>query len=411
MRLLLKMVLPGVVFILFLFCSGNTGKRMKGISAPFSSEMKDSLKNVKFTNTRTYKDRSDDPVVTFETKAREMRYNNPPPDPEEIRQQRNLARSANVEWIKESTREHSPDSWYLLMQYEKLPLLTEASTADDGIITTQKAAETFHYLRGRTRLDLLASMETNVHEIAHAYFDQNVFRYVRENNLNMNWDNVHGYIYISPSKGFYITYPMKSMFPSRELMEVISADLRTYRFETYIDGTTSTQSEGVIGLLNELNAYYNGSRYCYDMLIPYKTAAGSEAAGLFEWVTRTQSSMSAFYEFDFFIREYLLYMKKNYPANYEKLKSYRPFTEAYMTVYTLYKELLGKYQDRIRGEVRLLNSSGNAEAKIEKGWLWVRMENSNVSSGAPIFSEYRETLLPMLESRRYRETDGDFTGR
>jgi hypothetical protein len=408
MRLLFKLVLLGVVTILFMFCSGNPGIRNKGISTPLSSEMKNSHKDVNITNTRTYKDRSDDPVVTVETMVRGMRNNNPLPDPEEIRQQRNLARSANVEWIKESTKEYSPDSWYLLMQYENLPLMTEASTADDGIITTQKAAETFHYLRGRTRLDLLASMETNVHEIAHAYFDQNVFRYVRENNLSMTWDNVYGYIYISPSKGFYITYPRKSMFPSHELTEVISTDLRTYRFETYINGSTSTQSEGVIGLLNELNAYYNGSRYCFDMLEPYKTAAGSEAAGLFEWVTRTQSSMSAFYELDFFIREYLLYMKKNYAANYEKLKLYRPFTEAYMTIYTLYKELIDNYQERIRDEVKLLNSSGNTEAKTEKGWLWVRAENSNVSSGAPIFSEYRETLLTVLESRRYREIEGDF---
>jgi len=408
MRSLVKLVFLGFVAVLFVLCSGNPGKKNKAISAPLSAEMKNSLKEANITNTRTYKDKSDDPVVTVETMVREMRNNNPPPDPEEIRRQRNLARSANVEWIKESTREYSPDSWHLLMQYESLPLMTKASTADDGIITTQKAAETFRYLRGRTRLDLLASMETNVHEIAHAYFDQNVFRYVRENNLTMNWDNVHGYIYISPSRGFYITYPLKSIFPSHELKEVISADLRTYRFETYIDGTTSTQSEGVIGLLNELNAYYNGSRYCFDMLEPYKTAAGSEAAGLFEWVTRTQSSMSAFYEFDFFIKEYLLYMKKNYTANYEKLKSYRPFTQAYMTIYELYNKLIDNYQERIRNEVKLLNSSGNAEAKTEKGWLWVKAGNSNISSGSPVFSEYRETLLTVLESRRYIEIERDF---
>jgi hypothetical protein len=118
--------------------------------------------------------------------------------------------------------------------------------------------------------------------------------------------------------------------------------------------------------------------------------------------------MTAFYEFDFFIREYLLYMKKIYAANYEKLKLYRPFTEAYMTIYTLYKELIDNYQEHIKDEVKLLNSSGNAEAKIEKGWLWVRAENSNVSSGAPIFSEYSETLLTVLESRRYTEIERDF---
>ena len=409
MRLLLKLVLLCVVAILLLFCSGNSGDRLKGISAPFSKGVNNSGSDVNIETPRTYKDRSDDPVITVEAMVRKMRNNSQPPDPEEIRRQRNLARSANVEWIKESTREFSPDSWYLLMQYENLPLMAEASIADDDdIITTQKAIETFHYLRGSTRLDLLATMETDVHEIAHAYFDQNVFRYVHENNLTMNRNNVHGYIYISPSKGFYITCPLKSMFPSHELMEVIRGDLRTYRFETYIDGSTSTQSEGVIGLLNELNAYYTGSRYCFNMLEPYKTAAGSEAAGLFEWVSRTQSTMSAFYELDFFISEYLLYMKNNYALNYEKLKLYRPFSEAYRTIFTLYRELTDNYQERIRDEVKLLNSSGNAEAKTEKGWLWVKAGNSNISSGSPVFSEYRETLLTVLESRRYIEIERDF---
>jgi hypothetical protein len=35
---------------------------------------------------------------------------------------------------------------------------------------------------------------------------------------------------------------------------VIPRNLRTFRFDTYVDGITSTQSEGVIGLLNELDS-------------------------------------------------------------------------------------------------------------------------------------------------------------
>jgi hypothetical protein len=337
-----------------------------------------------------------------------MRNNNPPPDPDDIRRQRNMARAANIEWIKESTSKYSPDSWYLLMQYEKLPSTAEAPTNDNDTITAQKALETFHYLRGRTRLDLLASMETNVHEIAHAYFDQNAYRYIIDNKLTMNWDDASGYVYISPSKGFFIAFPMKLLFPSRELLKVIPKDLQTFRFGTYIDGSTSTQSEGIVGLLNELYAYYTGSKYCYDMLEPYKTAAGSDASGLFEWASRTQSTMSAFYEFDFFISEYLLYMKENYPDNYEKLRHNKSFTDAYETVHNLYKELIDKYQQRIRDEIKLMNSSGDAEARTEKGWLWIKPENSNVASGTPIFSEERETLMAILEGRRYREVDFDF---
>jgi len=401
MKILLKVVVLGAVVLLYTFCPVSRDSRIKKGSNPFETK-------VNITTTKTVTDRSEDPVMRVEAMVREMRNSNPRLDMDSIRRQRNVARAANIGWIKESTARYSPDSWDLLMKYDKLPMMTEAYSSDNSVVTTQKALETFEYLRGRTRLDLLASMETNVHEVAHAYFDQNAFKYIRENNLTMNWEYAHGYIYVSPSKGYFITYPLKNVFPSRELLKVIPKDLQTFRFGTYIDGTTSTQSEGIIGLLNELYAYYTGSKYCFEMLEPYKTAAGSDASGLFEWASRTQSTMSAFYEFDFFISEYLLYMKTNYPQNYEKLKSYKTFAEAFITIRDLYEELIERYQQRIRDEIRILNSSGETEAKIEKGWLWVRPEDSNVSSGTPIFSEEKETLLTILESRRYRDVEDDF---
>jgi hypothetical protein len=55
-----------------------------------------------------------------------------------------------------------------------------------------------------------------------------------------------------------------------------------------------------------------------------------------------------------------------------------------------------------------LNSSRNSIARIDKGWLWVRVGKSNVSSGTPIFSKERELLMPVLDSRRYRIIEDDF---
>ncbi len=336
------------------------------------------------------------------------RGNITPEEREELRLQRARERAANLDWIKESVQKYSPGSWYMLMEYDKLPESNEVSTTDDGILTAEKAATTFHYLKGRSRIDMLASMETNVHEIAHAYFDQNVYRYITENKLKLNPDNAQGYIYISPSKSFFISFPLRNMFPSGDLAADIPDNLRTYRFDTYILGNTSTQSDGVIGLLNELNAYYLGSEYCFSMLGPYKEAAGSDAAGLFEWVTHTQSTMSAFYEFDFFIKEYLLNMRRDHEADYEKLRSYNTFSEAYTLLCKLYTDLIERYEERIKGEMKLLNSSGEAGAGIEKGWLWIKPGDSHISSGTPIFSKEKETLLPVLESRRYREVEKDF---
>jgi hypothetical protein len=340
--------------------------------------------------------------------VRPGRNYNRPFDQAARRNEMDLMRSENTQWIKNSTRQYSPESWHLLMLYDTLPEVSEAPTIDGGRAATQKAAGTFYYLRGHTRTDMLASMETNVHEIAHGYFDQNAFQYVREKNLKMDRNNAEGYIYINSSTGYFVSFPLKSMFPAKELAAVIPETMRTYRFETYIDGTTSTQSDGIIGLLNELDAYFIGSRYCYDMLDAYKAAAGSEASGFFEWVTHTQSTMSAFYEFDYFIREYLLFMKKNYPADYKKLVSDSSFKEAFASVRSSYKMLLDNYIARIRSESKKLNSSGEAEVGFEKGWLWIKSGNSNISSGTPMFSDLREKLIPVLASRRYREIAKDF---
>ena len=144
----------------------------------------------------------------------ERGYNASPAEQEEMRRRRNIERAANLTWIKECVKKYSPGAWFMLTEYEKLPESTEIPTTDDAIATAQKAVETFQYLRGRSRIDLLASMETNVHEITHAYFDQNVYRFLRDNKLKLNTANAQGYIYISPSKYFYVTFPLKTMFPS-----------------------------------------------------------------------------------------------------------------------------------------------------------------------------------------------------
>ena len=393
MKLIMRLAFPGIFILFMFFCPEDHGRKTPKELPVISYRNNTPVRNANVIPPR---------------EPRERGYNASPAEQEEMRRQRNIERAANLEWIKECVKKYSPGSWFMLMEYEKLPESTEISTTDDAIATAEKAVGTFQYLRGRSRIDLLASMETNVHEIAHAYFDQNAYRFLRDNKLKLNTDNAQGYIYISPSKYFYITFPLKTMFPSGDLAADIPDDLRTYRFDTYIEGNTSTQSDGVIGLLNELNAYYLGSQYCFNMLEPYKEAAGSESAGLFEWVTHTQSTMSAFYEFDFFIKEYLLNMKNNHEADYQKLRSYRTFADAYSTLYNLYSGLIERYQERIKSEMKLLISSGEAGAGIEKGWLWIKAGNSHISSGTPIFSKEREILLPVLESRRYREIGKDF---
>ena len=312
------------------------------------------------------------------------------------------------EWVKNATKKYSPDSWDLLMQYESLPAKQEAEAVNGGIAATAKSVSTFYYLKGRSRIDLLSSMAVNIHEIAHGYCGQNTFRYARKNGLKLDINKAEEFFYYSPARSFFISFPLKSLFPSGELISDIPGNLRTFRFDPYIDGKTSTQGEGVIGLLNELHSYYLESKFCYEMLEPYKIAQESDASGFFEWVHNSQSKMTAYYEFDFFIREYLLRMKRKYPSDYKELRNYRPFIEAYSAIRKSYEELINKYLQKINIEMASLDASGKAEVNLENFELWVREGNSDTSTGTPVFSADREILIPVLESNRYREINADF---
>ncbi len=111
------------------------------------------------------------------------------------------------EWVKEATRIYSPDTWYMLMQYDGLPLFSETTLACGGTKSMRKSTATFHYLRGNTRSELLKRMSVNVHEIAHGYYGHNVFRYEKENDVTGYWDNITGYIYLTPQESYYFSFP------------------------------------------------------------------------------------------------------------------------------------------------------------------------------------------------------------
>ena len=335
-----------------------------------------------------------DPAPSYQESAEEV--------PEEV------SSDEAVEWVKAATKKYSPDSWYMLMEYDELPARAEAKLTNGTTSESNKPAGTFSYLRGSGRTEIILSMSTNVHEIGHGYYHQNVFRYANENNLQLDWDNADGFIYLSQGKSFYLSFPAKYLFPSAELKASIPVSLRTFRFDTYIDGNTSTQEDGVLGLLNEMHAYFLGSRFTYDMLDAYKSAEASESDGLIEWVSSISSEMTAFYEFDFFIKEYLFNMKSNYPDSYKQLKAYRNFSLAYAEVRKYYTDLINSYQERVDSEIRKINASGSHEAHMEGVELWIKSTATGRSRGSDIFYEDRMKLLPVLESIRYNEIISDF---
>lgn len=322
--------------------------------------------------------------------------------------QRDKSSIDSIEWVKTVTKKYSPASWNLLMQYENLPSELEGSKKGGWIVKIKKSMETFDKLKaGNNRAELLSSMAVNVPCVVLALQRFQVFRYTRENNLMMDWEKAEAYFYLPSPRSFYVSFPMKSLFPAGELAPGIPDNLRTSLFDTYIKESKTTQRFGVIGLLEEFHAYYFKSKFYLDMAEAYKIAEGSDADGFLEWVRHSQSAMDAFYEFDFFIREYLLYMKKHHPADYEALKSCRSFVETYGAVRSSYEGLVNQYLNLIKTEMQQLNDSGKAKVGFDDNILWVRAAGDNKSKGAKVLPQ-KNKLMPVMNSDRYLAVLLDF---
>ncbi len=311
-------------------------------------------------------------------------------------------------WVKESTRILSPDSWHLLMSYEFLPEVSRILLGCGTIMEMNKPAETFHYLSGNNVFEVIGRMSSNVHEISHGYSRKDIFRYVSENDLTIEMSDEGRRLYLSPSESYLITFPGNYLFPASRLSQVIPENRQTLRYKTYITGSTSSQVHGVLALLDELNAYFLGSRFRYEMLDAYKIAGPTEAEGFLEWVSGAQGTMGAFFEMDYFILEYLLYMKTNHPGRYEMLRADKSFGDAWRAVRTSYGKLVYNYFSTLHKEKDAINDSGEYELSVEDNRLWISKGGSGSYNSRLIISSAMDTLIPVLNSDRFREIEQDF---
>lgn len=288
-------------------------------------------------------------------------------------------------WIIRKTEMYSPSSATLLKLYDRLP--SHLSVDYGGsVISTSKYGDAYHYLDLDSYESALHSMSTNVHEIGHGYggimyFDETIRH---TNGGKISFGNINQGFYMEPQDQFWIDIEKPYIFPSRRLTSTIPSDLITFRFDTYVNGKSSTQSHGVIGLLDEMNAYYLGSRYNYEMLPVYKEIYQSDY--LNQWVMETMSVMTAYFEFDFFIKEYLMYAKNSQPQTYTYLKNNTAFKSTYQKIHANFSQLVNTYEAKVNRE--------KASAKF--------------NYDSPFMDEDYIRLRPRLNSGIYRSIEADF---
>lgn len=314
----------------------------------------------------------------------------------------------NVEWIKQVTKLYSEGSWDLLMQYENLPEEVESSRKGGWTVAMKKPVKTFHALRGEVgKTEMIDYMASNIRVISLALQRLQAFQHTKKNSILLDWECAEAFFYLAPTSSFYVSFPMKSLYPARDLASVIPDRHRTPLFDAMIFECRNAQRFGIIGLLEEFHSYYSESRFYADMLPAYRASVKSDADGFLSWVQNSQSTLGAYFEFDFFLMEYLLHLKEKYPGNYEALKSCRSFQGAYGAIRLSYGNLIGQYRNLIEAEIKRLNASGKIVAGFDGGTVWVKADDGIQSRGTRVFEDTKK-LAAALDGDRYQRIMADF---
>lgn len=207
---------------------------------------------------------------------------------------------------------------------ENVLKLLDAIDPDGAYIIRNSSENTFSFWFGSAETigEGIDDLSTAVHEQCHGFCSTPSG--IRYNNIQGKYMAAKEWIYIGDGK--YIEVSLTDVFPSSEMVDTVPESLRTFRFDTYINGSPSMASiqYGVYGILNEFTAYCwdnNNAILQKDFRIENNLVRS--------WYT---NSFLAYAEFRYYTLHYMLYARDNYPTVYDGIMNNSSFRQAFTTV-------------------------------------------------------------------------------
>ncbi|GIV34087.1 MAG: hypothetical protein KatS3mg031_1622 [Chitinophagales bacterium] len=212
-------------------------------------------------------------------------------------------------------------------------------------VSIMTSANLDEYLEGNTLEDLIYDLPTLVHEFSHAYTG-NPYPYMLKHEIC----DVHKeyYLYfLTPQQEFFVE--ITQTFPSKSLYKYIRQNGGiTFRTSSYIDGNTSTQTHGIYGLLDEMNAYRLGAQTVLQLPAYFVDSGEKYEKWLINYLAHSQSGMIAYYEFRFFILSYLIYAKTHQASIFEDIVANKPFVKAFLEIEESFRKTVKDYRTLCR---------------------------------------------------------------
>lgn len=268
---------------------------------------------------------------------------------------------------------YNPQGSLMLERLSKLP---KKFKINQSTITTGSTAKPEKWLSGNTAEDIRASLNTVIHESSHSFTSYYGYQMLTEN-TPQDYGFGDDYSAFLVSAQDIILVKHTEIFNSNELREDIPKDLRTFRYTPYISPKSNlgSQKQGIYGLLDEFNAYYQGNLMSYRLYPIYQELGKNDPSAYQDYIQNMSSDRLAFYEFKYFILAYLSRAKAEYPVIYQAFLDNGPLRETYKQIHNGYQELLNAHDKRLGELMKELNSKGIA-SYMEDEYFYV--ENKGV---------------------------------
>lgn len=288
--------------------------------------------------------------------------------------------------LLELTAHYSPDAYFILTHV--------------GDFAFEK------YLDHHTPLGIAQELNTVVHESVHR------LNFLSDFDAQVKYNHPVTSYYLKADQ--MIVVPVGNVFNSVELNQFVPRSLQqeVNRYTTYIGNTegemVSSQVNGIYGIIDELCAYYHGTKVSYDLYEYYlrELCPGFKDAHCWRnYFTEITGTLSACYEFKLFLSWYLQYARKHHPQIYDSCMSNLPLRVVFTLLDDLFGELEKQYQARLQEVLQKVKDRKGYTLMLREtnGEIFLSVHEGNGSySGSSLFENYRARLRKMLEKEEHR---------
>jgi peroxiredoxin len=284
---------------------------------------------------------------------------------------------------------YSPDGYYILDEYYKAPTSYDGqSNSGDDDFTA--------WIHGNSEQDVIKSLNTVVHEMDHGYTGRLYLKLLREANKPAG-DGNYSAFYLGGGETRLVRH--SDVFVTSEINAEYPKNLITSRYETYVhpsERDMGSQQNGVYGLLDEWNAYYNGTRTSFDLCNYYRDKRNN-AAGWAEFFADYYSTFYAYLEFKSYILVYMMHAKKNYPLLYRGFMNNSDLLYALKRTDEIWTTLIDHFKV-LKQQIMADLAAKGMDVKEKDGFLFID------GTGYSNFSETYNIFLQELRKPAYQET-------